>query len=205
MFVHLARQSHFGVILRRGPTDWWRLTLWDTVNDCFEDGQWFRGRIYPEKCDVSPDGRLFVYFGGKFSRRAEAKGYRTTWTAVSRPPYLTALALWPIGDTWGGSAIFPRQRDSATRQFQPGLAETPSESPARPTACTDLRRFVEQRSTLSCNVWRATRVGSARTLQRRTRPRRGPHNLWQAGSGPICSPPPESFERTYAVHYLRTG
>ena len=25
---------------------------------------------------------------------------------MSRPPYLTALALWPIGGTWGGSGIF---------------------------------------------------------------------------------------------------
>jgi len=106
MFVYLARQAHVGVILRRGPTEWWRVTLWDTRSDSFESGQWFRGRLYPEKCDLSPDGKLFVYFGGKFNRRSEAGGYKDTWTAVSRPPYLTALALWPIGGTWGGSGIF---------------------------------------------------------------------------------------------------
>jgi hypothetical protein len=106
MFVHLARKAHVGVILRRGPTQWWRVTLWDTRRDTFEGGQWFRGQLYPDKCDVSPDGKLFVYFGGKFSHRAEAKGYRTTWTAVSRPPYLTALALWPMGGTWGGDGVF---------------------------------------------------------------------------------------------------
>ena len=91
-----------GVILRRGPPQRWRLTLWNTKQDHFEGGQWFRGRIYPEKCDVSPNGKLFIYFAGKFRPRDIA----WTWTAVSRPPYLTALALWPIGQPWGGHGVF---------------------------------------------------------------------------------------------------
>jgi len=60
--------------------------------------------MYPDRCDLSPDGNLFVYFAGKF--RDDNNGYGRTWTAVSRPPYLTALALWPIGDTWGGGGVF---------------------------------------------------------------------------------------------------
>jgi hypothetical protein len=104
--VLLARRADIGVILRRGPTNWWRVTLWNTKKDTFEGGQWFRGHIYPEKCDVSPNGKLFIYFAGQFRRRNEVRGYRRTWTAVSRPPYLTALALWPIGDTWGGHGLF---------------------------------------------------------------------------------------------------
>ena len=106
MFVHLARQASIGVILRRGPSDWCRVTLWDTRRDKFQGGQWFHGRIYPDRCDISPDGRLFVYFAGKFNPRSEEKGYDRTWTAVSRPPYLTALALWPMGSTWGGEGVF---------------------------------------------------------------------------------------------------
>jgi hypothetical protein len=46
MQVLLARQPSVGVILRRGPTQWWRVTLWETRRDRFEGGQWFRGRIY---------------------------------------------------------------------------------------------------------------------------------------------------------------
>ncbi len=102
MFVLLARQASVAVILRRGPTKWWHVTLWDTRTDKFQSGQWFHGRIYPGRCDVSPDGKLFIYFAGKFRQRDVAK----TWTAVSRPPYLTALALWPIGHTLGGEGIF---------------------------------------------------------------------------------------------------
>jgi hypothetical protein len=106
MCVLLAREADVGVILRRGPTQWWRVTLWDTKRDTFEGGQWFRGRIYPEKCDVSPNGKLFIYFAGQFHTRNADKGYRDTWTAVSRPPFLTALTLWPIGDTWAGTGVF---------------------------------------------------------------------------------------------------
>jgi hypothetical protein len=106
MFVLPARVASVAVILRRGPGKWWRVTLWDTRRDRFEPGQWFWGWIYPDKCDVSPDGKLLIYFAGKHRPRDVETGYDRTWTAVSRPPYLTALALWPIGDTWGGQGVF---------------------------------------------------------------------------------------------------
>jgi hypothetical protein len=106
MFVLLARAANVGVILRRGPTEWWHVTLWDTRHDRFGSGQWFHGRIYPEKCDLSPDGSLFIYFAAKFGRPHAYRGYGDSWTAVSRPPYLTALALWPIGGTYGGRGVF---------------------------------------------------------------------------------------------------
>jgi hypothetical protein len=74
--------------------------------DVIEGGQWLNGKIYPEKCDLSPSGDLFLYFGGKFRARDADKGYGATYTANSRPPYLTALALWPEGSTWGGGGVF---------------------------------------------------------------------------------------------------
>ncbi len=106
MFVLLAREARVGVILRRGPSDWWHLTRWDTQRDQFEKGQWFHGRICPGKCDLSPDGKLFLYFGGKWRASARSRGYDNVWTAISRPPYLTALALWPTNSTWEGGGVF---------------------------------------------------------------------------------------------------
>lgn len=105
-YVLLARKAPVGVVMRRGPSKWWRLTLWDTRHDRFTAGQWFRGSVYPAKCDLSPDGKLLSYFAGKFRPTDEARGYGRTWVAVSRPPYFTALALWPVGDTWGGRTCF---------------------------------------------------------------------------------------------------
>jgi hypothetical protein len=73
---------------------------WNRSTDEFEEGQWLNGRIYERRCDLSPDGELLLYF---------AANYREpyfSWSAVSRPPYLTALALWPKGDAWGGGGHF---------------------------------------------------------------------------------------------------
>jgi hypothetical protein len=105
-FVLLARQAPVGVVIRRGPSKWWHLTLWDTRHDRFTSGQWFHGSMYPDKCDLAPDGKLFSYCVGKFRRTEEDRGYDSTWLAVSRPPYFTALALWPVGGTWGGHTMF---------------------------------------------------------------------------------------------------
>ena len=92
--------------MRRGPTDWVRLVLWRTDTDVIERGQWFHGRIYDRRCDLSPDGRLFVYFAAKRGLERLESEVGETWTAVSRPPYLTALALWPKGDSWEGGGRF---------------------------------------------------------------------------------------------------
>jgi hypothetical protein len=69
MFVHLAREADAAVIMRTGPTKWWHLTLWDTRRDQFEKGQWFHGSVYATRCDLSPDGKLFLYCAGKYSFR----------------------------------------------------------------------------------------------------------------------------------------
>ncbi len=48
-----------------------------------------------------------IYFTQKInSRSLEDKEYTYAWTAISRPPYLTALALWPKGDCWHGGGLF---------------------------------------------------------------------------------------------------
>ncbi|MFN3651614.1 MAG: hypothetical protein ACK47B_18715 [Armatimonadota bacterium] len=145
LHFYLARAAPVGLLLRRGPTEWVRLIGWNTEDDTFEPGAWFRGRIYAEKCDLSPDGRLFVYFAAKFGRGGWAEpdafyrevleqaaasvrrrgsrvevagppegaaaavmddGYGEAWTAVSRPPWLYAHALWPQGTTYNGGGSF---------------------------------------------------------------------------------------------------
>ncbi|MHC4756091.1 MAG: hypothetical protein ACYTBP_13215 [Planctomycetota bacterium] len=101
-----ARNTPITVILRRGPSRWVEVIKWDTQSDTFEYGQWMHGRIYAERCGLSPDGKLFVYFVLKHGKIDEDQGYEQSFTAVSKPPYLTALAMWPHGDTWGGGGRF---------------------------------------------------------------------------------------------------
>jgi hypothetical protein len=105
--VVFARQAPVAVILRRGPTLRVQQILWNTADDTFEEGHWFHGRVHANRCDVSPDGNYFIYFATKYSARQGAKPAGCTWTAVSRPPWYTALALWTNGNTtyFGGGAF----------------------------------------------------------------------------------------------------
>lgn len=99
--VLLARDAPVAAIFRRGPTKQVRLLRWDLRTDEITGGQWLAGRVYDGRCDLSPDGELLVYF-------AMRKGH--TWTAISRPPYFTPLAVWDEQGTWGGGGTFTSNR-----------------------------------------------------------------------------------------------
>jgi len=107
LFVILARNKPKAVIFRRGPSRWVRLIAWDTQQDIFELGQWFKGRIYERRCDLSPNGNKLIYFAQKINGKTlNDSDYTYAWTAISKPPYFTALALWPKGDCWHGGGLF---------------------------------------------------------------------------------------------------
>jgi hypothetical protein len=77
---------------------------WRLDDDTFEFGQWFKGRVYERRCDLSPSGELLIYFAATY------KEPLYSWTAVSKPPWFTALALWPKGDGWNGGGYFTGRR-----------------------------------------------------------------------------------------------
>src|SRR5208283_1885519 len=112
LFMIFARRSSIAVIFRRGPSKWVQLIKWNTKTDVFEPGQWFNGRIYERRSDLSPNGSLLIYFAQKISARSKKDTeYTYAWTAVSKPPFLTALALWPKGDCWHGGGLFRGPHD----------------------------------------------------------------------------------------------
>ncbi|MEZ4671335.1 MAG: hypothetical protein R3E39_25820 [Anaerolineae bacterium] len=95
LFVLLARTSPVGVILRRGPSDWVQMIKWQTDTDTLEAGQWIKARLYEGSCNLSSDGKLLIYYvfqGSNWTRNPEV-GMR--YTAISKPPYFTALVVWP--------------------------------------------------------------------------------------------------------------
>lgn len=111
LFMIFARKSPTAVIFRRGPSKWVQLIKWNTKTDVFEPGQWFKGRIYERRSDLSPDGSLLIYFAQKITGKSlRDKVYTYAWTAISRPPFLTALALWPKGDCWHGGGLFKNSK-----------------------------------------------------------------------------------------------
>jgi hypothetical protein len=105
LYCILARKSPLAVVFRRGPSKRVLLIQWNTETDEFHEGQWFKGRIYERRCDLSPGGKRLIYFAATY------KEPHFSWTAISKPPYLTAFALWPKGDGWGGGGLFKKENE----------------------------------------------------------------------------------------------
>jgi hypothetical protein len=103
----VARKAPVAIVFRRGPSKQVLLVRWNLSDDSFEAGQWLKGRVYERRCDLSEDGERLIYFAANYRARHPLQ----TWTAVSRPPYFTALALWQKGDAWGGGGLFPSQNE----------------------------------------------------------------------------------------------
>jgi hypothetical protein len=98
-----AADAPEAVVLRRGPSDWWHVLRWRLDTLAVEPGAWFSGRMYPRRCDVSPDGLLLGYFAWT-PGEPPWDGYY----AVSRVPWLRALAAWRVGSTWASGCEFHR-------------------------------------------------------------------------------------------------
>jgi hypothetical protein len=101
--VLLASQAPIGLILRRGPSKSVATILWNRKTDEFQLGQWLRGRIYERRSDLSPNGKHFLYFAMNGKWNSDSRG---SWTAISRAPFLKALAFFPKGDCWHGGGLW---------------------------------------------------------------------------------------------------
>ncbi len=108
LHVLLARDSRDGLVIRRGPSKSVCTVLWDRERDTFKLGQWMRGRIFERRCDISPNGKLLIYFAMNGRWKSETKG---AWTAISRVPYLKAITLLGKGDCWHGGGLFLSDRE----------------------------------------------------------------------------------------------
>jgi hypothetical protein len=102
LYGFLASEAPIGVILRRGPSKFVQMIKWNTDDDTFELGQWFKGRVYEGRSDLSIDGSIFGYEARKFDGiTMRDKGFGEWWSAMSRPPYFTALVVSGHASTLG--------------------------------------------------------------------------------------------------------
>ena len=106
-----AARAPIVAVLRRGPSEWSHVGRWDVAGGVYEPGAWIRSNLYPQRCDLSPDARWLCYFTlrGKASWRAG-----NTYVAISRLPWLTALAAWATCGTWTRGAHFTDARGVST-------------------------------------------------------------------------------------------
>jgi hypothetical protein len=102
-----ALRAPIVAIVRRGPSGWMHVGRWDVEAPAYEAGAWLRGTIYPQRCDLSPDGRWLAYFALKASARWELGA---TYVAISRLPWLSALAGWATDGTWTRGVHFVEER-----------------------------------------------------------------------------------------------
>src|SRR5439155_1621456 len=78
--------------------------------------------------DLSPSGDLLIYFAATY--RPPLK----SWTAISRPPWFTAIALWPKGDGWNGGGYFVGPHEIHLDHF-------PGEDAPHPEFIADCEKF----------------------------------------------------------------
>ena len=115
--IILAREADTAVVIRRGPSKKVCILGWNRKTDDFQVGQWMNGRIYERRCDLSPDGKHFIYFvyTGKFTEGSH--------TAISRAPFLKAIGLWGNGSAWNGGGVFINNRTYWMNDFLYGGKE----------------------------------------------------------------------------------
>lgn len=97
IFCIPASRAPVAAVLRRGPSAWFQLGKWEIEKARYEPGGWLKASLYPQRCDLSPDGRWFCYVTLKGSAKWKVG---RTYVAVSRLPWFAALAAWSTDGTW---------------------------------------------------------------------------------------------------------
>lgn len=101
-----AAEAPILAVFRRGPTHWSHVGQWDVARLQYEPGAWLGGRIFPRRCDLSPDGRYLAYFAHKPSATWELG---EAYVAVSKLPWLTALHAFATCGTWTRGYFFSNE------------------------------------------------------------------------------------------------
>lgn len=79
---------------------------YDKQKEKFTLGSKFFGRFYPMRCDLSADGRHFIYFVMGNYKQYQYKEFFPCWTAICNPPNIKANFFLGSYDTWFGGGRF---------------------------------------------------------------------------------------------------
>ncbi len=166
LYVIPARDADTALVFRRGPSAWWHLLEWRLDPPRLLPGAWFRGSLYPTRCDLSPDGRYLGYFALK----PTARDWPAAWFAVSKVPFLHALAAWRTAGTWTWGCRFAAERSLAIHacmEDKPFHGAYPHKAACHGMSCDWAAR----------EVWNETKRGwepENSSILRRRRPGGGP-------------------------------
>ena len=101
LWILAARDRPVAVVIRRGPTKVFRTLAWNTETDEITNGGTLNGLFYPTRCDVSFDGKYWVYLGS---------GGSDMVNAVSEVPRLEPIVSWRNAGSWYGGGFFNGER-----------------------------------------------------------------------------------------------
>jgi hypothetical protein len=113
LYCITAAEAPIVAVFRRGPTNWSHVGKWGLDRLRYEPGVWLGGRIFPRRCDLSPDGRFLSYFAHKPSATCELG---EAYVAVSKLPWLTALHAFATCGTWTRGYFFTKDASAHARE-----------------------------------------------------------------------------------------
>lgn len=94
---------------------WMHVARWNLDDGTVDAGGWHKGKVYARRAGLSPDGRWLYYFALKGG---------DPFHAVSRLPWVTALALWRDNSTYGTGCTI--ERVEGDQRGSGGMSDTPS-------------------------------------------------------------------------------
>lgn len=109
-----ATQAPVVAVIRRGPSAWCQVLAWYPDDKRVEVGAWLRGKIFPQRSDVSPCGKWLSTLIYKAGGRSDFQG-GDCWENVSRLPWLKAYHV-------GGTTAYSRGRRFLSGGKRPRLA-----------------------------------------------------------------------------------
>lgn len=89
----MAAEAPVCVVFRRGPSKWVQMWRWDTETDEFTPGQWINSQVYAGESELHPSGEFL--FASIRNERGSRKLGMGSYASISRPPYFSALAVFP--------------------------------------------------------------------------------------------------------------
>lgn len=102
------------VVIQRKRSKLFHLLVLDTRRLEVTHGSWFRGKLYPKRCDISFDGRYLVYLAMGVNGQ--------TWNGVCALPFLRTLSEAENMGTWFGGGYFAGPRLLRSNGWGPGTS-----------------------------------------------------------------------------------
>lgn len=154
------------VIYRRGPSKWTQLILWNLYTDQFTYGQWLKGNVYPQKSSISPDGKYISTAIAKYATEKSDNTSYNSWTAISKPPYFTALVtlLEKEGQARGGyfdhegCFVFDGEKDQVEIKYNSPQSSIPLRFKPYPATMKIYGEFPLHNKKLNESGWKITQA-----------------------------------------------